>query len=170
MNKKSASQSGLEGLFLGEHEFTVDGQRRLAIPSPWRSENPEHNHFFLFPGREQSLQLVPAATFRELVGKLRKVSFADSRAAIALASIGSMAQECVCDRQGRVTMTAKLMEHARIDDRALLLGAVTTIQIWNPKLWRERQVDSETGLDVLQALQERPDEFSDIVSRTLQGK
>lgn len=161
------NEMGMEGLYLGEHDFIVDNQRRIAIPSQWRGEKPDQNHFFLFPGRESSLQLVPVTSFRELIGKLRKVSFADSQAAIALASIGSMAQECVCDRQGRITMTKKLMDHAGIVDRVLLIGSVTTVQIWNPEIWNKRQVDSETGLDVLQALQERPDDFTDILQQSL---
>ncbi len=163
----SGENQAMQGLFLGEHEFTVDSQRRVALPSQWRKCGGAENHFFLFPGRASSLQLVPASTFRELVAKLRKISFADNEAAIALASIGSMAQECTCDKQGRFAMSRKLMDHAKLTDRVLLLGAVTTIQIWNPELWRERQVDSETGLDVIQTLQERPDDFGEVIKQTL---
>ncbi len=167
--KQAAQAKAMKELFLGEHLFNVDSQRRVAIPSQWRSGEAAENLFFLFPGRDKSLQLVPAATFQELLGKLRKISFADGRAAIALASIGSMAQECACDRQGRITLTKKLMEHAEITERVLLLGAVTTIQAWKPENWQNRQVDSETGLDVLQALQERPDDFSEIIRHTLKS-
>ena len=154
-------------MFLGEHEYAVDNQRRVVIPSQWRGEDPEENRFFLFPGRDQSLQLVPFETFQTMIEKLRKVSFADARAATALATIGSMAAECVCDKQGRITMTKNLMEHAGIKGKALLLGALTTVQIWNPDNWANRKIDSETGLDVLQALQEKPDDISDILNRTL---
>lgn len=163
----SAEKQAMQGLFLGEHEVTVDSQRRIALPSQWRKGEDAENHFFLMPGRENSLQLVPADTFRELVNKLRKISFADNQAAVAMASIGSMAQECLCDKQGRFALNKKLMEHAQLQERVLLLGAVTTIQIWNPDIWRDKQVDSETGLDVLQALQERPDDINDVLKQTL---
>jgi len=154
--------------FLGEFEYTVDAQRRLAIPSAWRAPASEANHFVLLPGRDRSLQLVPAAMFEELLVKLRKVSFADAQAAVALATVGSMAADCRADRQGRIMLTPKLLAHAGIRDRALLLGAVTTVQIWAPETWAQRRMDHDQGLDVIQALQERPDELSDILRKAVQ--
>jgi MraZ protein len=154
---------GLGSWFLGEYENTVDGQRRISIPRAWRQEAPQKTRFFLLPGREKSLQLVPAETFQEMLVEMRKVSFADPQAAIALATIGSMAQECVCDRQGRISLTPKLLAHAGIEDRAVLLGSVTSIQIWRPETWEARRMDSESCLDVIQAVQERPDDFTQIL-------
>lgn len=166
MTAKSASDT-LGTLFLGEHEYAVDNQRRVAVPSAWRGDESAPRRFFLFPGRDRSLQLVPAETFQAMIDKIRKVSFADARAAAALATIGAMAAECVCDKHGRITMSQKLMEHAGIDSKAVLVGALTTAQIWDPEAWATRKLDSETGLDVLQALQERPDDVTDILKRTL---
>ena len=156
--------------FLGQYEYTVDAQRRLAIPSSWRGPG-EASHFVLLPGRETSLQLVPASTLQELIVKLQKVSFADAQAAVALASIGSMAADCRPEpRQGRIVLPPSLMEHAGITDRAILLGAVTTIQIWAPENWKRRRMDSNRGLDVIQALQERPDDLTDILRKAIRPR
>lgn len=151
--------------FFGEHENVVDPQRRIALPKAWRSDEPGGSEFFLLPGRGQSLQLVPAATFGKLLAKLQDVSFADQQAARALATIGSLAQEIRCDRQGRFSVTPKLLAHAGITDRALLLGSVTTVQIWEPSIWQEQQMGSEDCLNVLQAIQERPDDFTNIIRK-----
>jgi MraZ protein len=164
----SAPGQEFDFCFLGEHEYTVDSQRRVALPKAWRRDDAARNRFFLLPGREKSLQLVPGEMFQELLLKLRKVSFADAKAAIALATIGSMAQEVTCDRQGRITMTPKLMDHAGITEKALLLGAVTTVQIWEPDAWEARKMSSEAGLDVLEAIQERPDDFTEILKNAVQ--
>jgi MraZ protein len=153
--------------YLAEFEYIVDAQRRLAIPSAWRAPDPAENRFVLLPGREQSLHLVPYALFQELVAKLRTVSFADAKAALALASIGSMAAVCQADRQGRIMLTAKLMSYAGITDRAVLVGAVTAIQVWRPEAWRERCMDSHQGLDVIQALQERPDDLMSVLQKVV---
>ena len=155
------------GCYLGEFEFAVDAQRRLAIPSAWRGDGAE---FVLLPGREQSLQLVPAAAFQELLAKLRQVSFADAQAAVALATIGSMAVLCQPDKQGRISLTQKLMDHAGIRGNAMILGAVTTIQIWEPALWKKRRMDSQKGLDVIQTLQEKPDALGDVLGKLGMGK
>lgn len=155
--------------YLGEHEYTVDSQRRVAIPKGWRHGSDEGNRFFLLPGREKSLQLVPAPIFHELLAKLRRVSFADAQAAVALATIGGMAQEVTCDRQGRLALNPKLMAHAGIVDKALLIGAVTTIQIWEPQTWQARRMDSDAGLDVLQAIQERSDDLTEIIKKAVKS-
>ena len=163
---EQAQQTG-EFCFLGEYEYTVDAQRRIAIPKAWWNTAPNGNHFYLLPGRGQSLQLVPGPAFQELLQKLRRVSFADGQAAVALATIGSMAQEIRCDRQGRMSLSQKLMDHAGIVDKALMLGAVTTIQIWEPGRWQRQRMNSEAGLDALQAIQERPDDFSEALHRAV---
>lgn len=165
----SKENPGNDICFLGEREHAVDSQRRIALSRKWRGEDDSLNRFFILPGRSRSLQLVPASIFNELMQKLRKVSFADAQAAVALAGIGSMAQEVTCDKQGRISINAKLLEHAGITDSALLIGAVTTIQIWEPAAWNDQKMDSESGLDVIQAIQERPDDFADVIRRTVEG-
>ncbi|OGV65166.1 MAG: hypothetical protein A3K19_26750 [Lentisphaerae bacterium RIFOXYB12_FULL_65_16] len=162
------TQSG-EFCFLGEHEYTLDKQRRLALPKDWRSDTPGSNHFFLLPGCGTSLQLVPGPMFQELLQKLRKVSFADAEASVALATIGSMAQEVNCDSQGRFALSPKLMSHAAITDKVLLLGSVTTIQVWEPSMWHQHRMDSQLGLKVMKALHERPDDLTEVFRRAIKG-
>lgn len=99
--------------------------------------------------------------------KLRKVSFADPKAAMAMASIGSTALECKCDKQGRITLSPKLAAHADITNKAVLVGAVTTVQIWQPELWEQNRMDSEASLNVLQEIQERPDDFTQILQSSV---
>ena len=151
--------------FVGEHEYAVDPQRRVALPKGWRRGDADGPQFILFPGRDQSLQLVPAAAFHELFSKVQKVSFADAQSAIALATIGAMAQDVTLDKQGRMSMSAKLMAHAGIKDRVLLIGAMITIQVWNPDIWAGKRISSEAGLDALQEIQQRPDEITDVLRR-----
>lgn len=165
MNSETSSNP-VDFCYLGQHEYAVDAQRRVALPKCWRQEDADSNRFYLLPGRGKSLQLVPAEMFRELLTKLRKVSFADRQAAVALATIGSMAEEVCCDRQGRIALSPQLLVHAGIGGKALLIGAVTTIQIWDPTTWQANQMDSETCLDVLQAIQERHDDLTEILRST----
>lgn len=162
--KKAAANPRRPGwCYLGEYPYTVDAQRRVAIPSGWRAESRGGDHFVLLPGRDRALLLVPAATFDALIAKLRTVSFADAQAGVALASIGALAADCRTDGQGRITLTPELMAHAGIGDRAVLVGAFTTIQVWEPESWRRRRMDSGRSLDVIQALQERPDDLARVL-------
>lgn len=161
---KGATSNLLGRWFTNEFDVAVDKQRRVAIPKAWRGATAEENHFFLLPGRGGSIQLVEAATFHEMLAKLRKVSIADPNAARAMAVIGAMMHDCTCDKQGRISLTPKLMEHAKLNDRAKLVGALTHVQVWAPEQWeRDTAMDTEGGLDILQQIQEKPDDLSAVL-------
>lgn len=140
--------------YFGEYECTVDAQRRLALPSNWRRADQRDNSFVLFPGRHDSLALVPADMVDDLIASLRKLSFANPNAFLPMANIGARAQVCQCDRQGRFAIGQGLLDDAGIDGRATLVGAVTFIQIWKPESWQALRADTALGLDVIQTIQE----------------
>ena len=154
--------------FMGSHDKTVDSQRRVALPRPWRVQE-EGDAFVLFPGRGGCLQLIPMAAFKPLFEKLLKVSFADPKAGPALANLAALAQQVVCDNQGRIAMTPALMAWAKLDKSAVLVGAFTTIQIWNPEAWQAAQMHPDRCLDVLQAIQDRPDDVTQILRNAMKG-
>lgn len=141
--------------YLGRHEYRVDGQRRIALPKAWRPLSPSENSFFLLKGREHSLQMVPAQVFLPFLKNLLSVSFANRDAYLALGSFGEGAEEVSCDRQGRITLSPNMMEYSGIDGPALLVGAVTTIQIWNPESWDANRMASNAFMDVLASFDQR---------------
>ena len=135
-------------------ENAIDKQRRISLPKIWRNNNGV-TEFILLAGRKNILQLMPLDAFQEMLVDLKKISYADHDAGIALAKIGSQAQKIECDKQGRFKINSDLLAYARLSDKACLIGAVTTIQIWNPDAWARQQVDSEECLDTMQSLQEK---------------
>jgi len=148
--------------FFGEFEHSLDPQRRIAIPSNWRKE--KKTKFFLLPGRHNALQLIPPSIFNEFIAKVRKVSFADAASSLALVRIGSVAQECECDSQGRISIPQKLIEQSGLKNQVVLVGAVTTIQIWSKVNWNLFQKsDQNDVLDVIQKIGERPDDLVNIL-------
>ena len=148
--------------FTGESEHTLDAQRRIAIPTCWRRKG-EDNIFFLLPGRHGALQLIPEESFNELLQKARKVSFADSSASLALARLGAMAQECRCDKQGRFQIPQRLLDFSGLTDLAVMVGALTTIQIWTPENWDKFRTADESVLDEIQKIGERESSLAEII-------
>lgn len=163
MTRKTTESPRDEGpqFLLGECEYALDSQRRL--PLPWKHVP----RFFLFPGRDQSLHLIPAANFSAFAEQLQRVSFLDSGSALALGAIGAMAQECKLDSNGRIMLSRELLDYAGIRQKATVVGALTTGQIWEPANWAQRRMDNRRSLDVLQAIQQRPDQFETIVRKAL---
>ena len=152
--------------FTGEYEHSLDVQGRVAIPTCWRRKDG-NNIFFLLPGRHGALQLIPEESFNDLLLKARKTSFADSSASLALARLGSMAQECRCDKQGRFKIPKRLLEFSSLKDSAIMVGALTTIQIWSPDQWNKYRTADETVLDEIQRIGERSDSLEDIIREKL---
>ncbi len=152
--------------FTGEYEHSLDAQRRIAIPTCWRRKG-EENVFFLLPGRHGALQLIPGESFNDLLLNARKVSFADSSASLALARLGSMTQESRCDKQGRFQIPQQLLEFAGLNESVIMVGALTTVQIWSPETWNKFRTADETVLDEIQKIGERGDSIVDIIREKL---
>ncbi len=156
-----------ELLFLGEYEHSLDLQHRLAIPKTWRRKDQD-NRFVLVPGRNKILQLIPYETFSEnFLEKAKKVSLANAEGALALARFASRAQECKCDKQGRIQIGAGLLKHAGLDNGVKLVGAVWHAQIWDIERWDESQADDEGYFDELEKISNSPDDFTNMLKGTL---
>ena len=128
--------------FLGEYEHTLDTQRRVAIPAAWRG----CSRFVLLPSRDHAIQMMSVDTFREMVlDKTRKLSLGNVEDARNLARLGSRAQECVCDKQGRIQIGQQLASHAGLKDKVALVGSVSMILLYSPEVWSRMQ--QENGVD-----------------------
>ena len=151
--------SAQEITFTGEYPHSLDPQRRFALPRPWRGEGLR---YFILPGRGNILQLIPEYTFKDFLAKVRKVSLTNAAVGRALALLGSRAQECKCDKQGRISLTPKLREHAQIDSELFMVGAFTHAQIWNKDAWLTQADDTESVLDVIDSI--LSDDDSDLIN------
>ena len=138
-----------------EFERSLDSQRRIAIPRIWRRSEGE-TRFYLVPSRNNVLQLIPYESFKSFLDKARQIPFTDANFSMALAKLGSRAQDCRCDRQGRIQINTRLLDYAQLKEQVVLVGAISTIQIWNPERWRDEQerIQDETFLDDVQKISE----------------
>lgn len=130
--------------YTGEFAYSVDSQRRIAIPRDWRSG--EGDVFFLMPSPNKTLRVLSEAGFREMMETVTKGTMMDAKAQRALAILGSQMQRVVCDKQGRIALSPKLKEHAGIVDGAVLVGAIKEIQIWSKEQW-DAQLTDASGID-----------------------
>jgi len=142
-------------VYTGFHPHSIDAQRRIAIPKEWRKDAGDDAVFYLLPGRNQTIQVLPKELFeQEILDKVRKVSFANADKSQALAMIGAKTSRSSCDKQGRITMTQELMEHAGLEGEAIMVGSFTTIQIMTPERWNQSSMDTEDVLDQIERIQE----------------
>lgn len=155
----SSGNNNVEVLYAGEFIHAVDTQRRVAIPSEWRSKGDD-NRFYVLPGRHSALQLMPFSVFKSIADHLKKASIVDQKASLALARLGARSKECIPDKQGRIHIPEQLLEYAEIkkgnevDSELVLIGAFNSIQIWSKANWNKQVMSDDEMLDVLQSIEE----------------
>ena len=131
--------------FLGQQAYAIDAQRRVPLRKEWRTDA---DAFVLVPGRAGVIQAMSESFFRQsIVDSAASMSIADREKSQALMVMGSKAVHAPVDKQGRIKLSPELMEHAGIRDQAVLVGAVTTIQIMSPETWETNNTDMDTALD-----------------------
>ena len=144
--------------FVNNYTHAIDAQRRIAIPAEWRKKEGETS-FYLLPAKEHIVQLIPKETFYEqVIRKAQKMSLADARQLRDLALCAARAQNCVCDKQGRIQISPLLLEHGGYSDKIVMVGAFWHIQLWTPERWEAANKDKENDyFDVMQRINEIPD-------------
>ncbi len=126
--------------FLGAEEYALDSQRRVAIPAKWRGSG----RFVLLPSKDHSIHMMTVDTFREMVlEKTKKLSLGNVEDAQNLARLGSRAQECVCDKQGRIQISPHLVAHAGLKDKVALVGSVFMIRLYQADVWNAMNENNE---------------------------
>ncbi len=156
-------------LYLGEFDHSVDSQRRVAIPRTWRSTGEDRTRLVILPGRDKTLLAVSPEKAKEMLKKLTAGSFANRNVSKALAMIGSYAVDCTCDKQGRISLSRKLMDYAGISEHVVFVGSFDSIQIWSKELWDQQQFDVDDILDVIQDLQEQPSDVGNALGNLIDG-
>ena len=145
-----------EYCFVESFSHTIDSQRRFAIPSEWR-KGDAGDCFVLLPAREHLIQAIPEKAFQEeILAQARKLSLADAKGMRELALLGSRAQKCVCDKQGRIQIGAKLMQYASLSNKVVLVGSLWCFQLWSPEKWEQYENEN---------MQDADEEYFDILNK-----
>jgi MraZ protein len=121
--------------FKGQAEYSVDGKGRIAIPAKMRNAlNPEaKGTFTVTRGFEKCVTLYALDHWERLEQQMSGLNTykADARHFVRLVMM--WAEEVSLDAQGRIGVPKQLLEFAGIDDRALIIGSLNHIEIWNPE-------------------------------------
>lgn len=133
--------------FKGQAEYSVDSKGRIAIPAKMRSAmNPEaKNTFTATRGFEKCINIYALDHWEHVEEELSELNTykAESRNFVRLVMM--WAEEVSLDAQGRVGMPRQLLDFAGIEDRALIIGSLNHIEIWNPETFEQHlaeQADS----------------------------
>ena len=123
-------------MFLSSYENKLDKKGRVSVPATFRSylNSMGYNGFISYPSFNHSAL---EACSQDRVEKLSKTidslnPFEDKRDFFAT-SILSESENLQFDTEGRISISEKLLNHAKIRSNILFVGLGQTFQIWEPK-------------------------------------
>jgi MraZ protein len=122
-----------KSLFVGEFRHGLDAQKRLTIPSKWRFVGDEQEVFLALPNPIGCTTIYPPMMVAKLEEKAAAVSLGDPKGQKTLLRLFSQADTFGCDRQGRIHLNDRLLEHADLMKDVLLVGSYVTFSLWNPE-------------------------------------
>lgn len=140
------------GVFVGEFLHQMDVKSRLTIPSKWRFSGDQEDVFLALPNPIGCITVYPPKMVAKLEERVSEVSFGDIRGQQVLAKLFSKADTFGCDKNGRIMLCDRLIQHSKIEKSALLVGSYVTFNIWNPDLYASyvnSPVESENEMSKL---------------------
>lgn len=120
-------------MFLGEFQHTLDPKGRVILPSAFRETLTEG--LVMTVGLDNCLTVHAVADWQRVVDGLRNLRPTDRRERSFARMITSSAQPDVPDRQGRITIPARLRDYANLDKDVTVVGADSRIELWNTSAW-----------------------------------
>lgn len=133
-------------MFLGEYTHSLDAKGRLTIPAKYRNElavgmvvtrNPVDNCLLLFPQGE----------WEQLAAKVSALPFIDPSTSAFRRAFFSAAEDLQPDGQGRILLSQRLREYAKIEADVVVAGMNKFVELWNPVLWEEKVVGAMDDAD-----------------------
>ncbi len=137
--------------FKGQAEYSVDSKGRIAIPAKMRSAmNPEaKNTFTVTRGFEKCITIYALDHWERVEEELSGLNTYQAQARNFVRLVMMWAEEVSLDAQGRIGLPKQLLEFAGIGDRALIIGSLNHIEIWNPEIFDSHLAEQTEGYEVL---------------------
>ena len=120
-------------MFLGEFQHTLDPKGRVILPSAFRELLTEG--LVMTVGLDNCLTVHPVADWQRVVAGLRKLRSTDRRERSFARMMLASAHPETPDRQGRITIPARLRDYASLDKDITVVGADSRVELWNTPAW-----------------------------------
>lgn len=135
----------LEQMFSSERRHSLDEKGRIIIPAEFRPYL--EGGMFLTRGLDGCLFLFPLDVWEELAQKIKQLPLTNPMARTFSRLILS-GEKCQMDKQGRILIPSHLREFAQLEDKVVIVGVGTRVEIWNERKWDEavRRLRDESDL------------------------
>ena len=130
-------------MFLSSFENKIDKKGRVSVPSTYRSHlnSMGYNGFITYPSFNHSaLEACSQDRIEKLSSTIDSLNPFEEKRDYFATSVLSESVNLQFDTEGRVSLTQKLLDHAKIKNNILFVGLGKTFQIWEPKIFEKFKI------------------------------
>jgi len=138
--------------FKGEYQHSLDSKGRVSFPAKLRKAvNPEaQDRFTILRGLEPCLYLYPEDKWQQVEHQLSQINPYSRKGRTVIRNFLRSAHDISLDNQNRIALPAPLTEWAGIGDKAVFIGSIDRIEIWDPD--QLAKVDADLTMEDYQEL------------------
>ena len=133
-------------MFLSTYENRLDKKGRVSVPASFRSylSNLGYNGVVCYPSfNNLSIEAWPQDRIEKISTAIDALSPFEEKKDYFATSILSESINLLFDNEGRISLTSKLLKHARIKNIMLFVGQGKTFQIWEPLAFEKFRAQSK---------------------------
>ena len=130
-------------MFLSSYENRLDKKGRVSVPASFRSylSNLGYNGVICYPSfNNKSIEAWPQDRLEKISNSIDSLNPFEEKRDFFATSILSESINLQFDSEGRISLTPKLLEHAKIKDSMLFVGQGKTFQIWETTIFEKFKV------------------------------
>jgi MraZ protein len=133
-------------MFLGEFNHSLDDKGRLTLPAKFREQLAPG--IVITRGLDGCLFVFTYEDWSKFTSQLsEKLPFTQKSARDLTRFFFAGASHIIPDRQGRILIPPFLREYARLETAAVITGANTRLEVWDPARWQEMMQEVELNAE-----------------------
>ena len=132
-------------MFLSSYENKLDKKGRVSVPASYRSylSNLGYNGVVCYPSfNNQSIEAWPQDRIEKISNTIDSLNPFEEKRDFFATSILSESVNLHFDNEGRISLSQKLLNHARIKQSMMFVGQGKTFQIWEPKTFEKFRMNA----------------------------
>ena len=141
-------------MFLSTYENKLDKKGRVSVPASFRSylSNIGYNGIICYPSfNNHCIEAWPQDRIEKISSAIDSLNPFEEKKDYFATSILSESINLQFDSEGRISLTPKLLKHAKIKNSMVFVGQGKTFQIWDPTIFEKFKVTARKNANLNRA-------------------
>ena len=133
-------------MFLSTYENKLDKKGRVSVPANYRAHLSSlgYNGIICFPSfNNQSIEAWSQDRIEKISSAIDSLNPFEEKRDYFATSILSESINLQFDSEGRISLTSKLLKHAKVKSSMLFVGQGKTFQIWEPTTFEKFKANAK---------------------------